>query len=181
METRSAKGFSLIEVMFSLGILTVGVLGAAAVMAAGIQNLASSPADVIVTQKAAQAIEAVFAARDSHRLNWNQIRNAAGYSGNDGGVFLDDPQKLYLAGPDGLVNTGDDTDEIESVTLPGMDRTLGTSDDAVVELLQYTRQITIRDVPGESGNLRTVTVTLKYQSGTTERTYTLHTLISAYS
>ena len=167
--------------MFALGILTTGVLSAAAVMAAGMQNLASSPADVLVTQKAAQAIEAVFAARDSHRLTWAQIRNDAGESGHDNGVFLDDPQQLYLAGADGLVNTGDDEDEIESVTLPGKDRTLGTADDSLVTLVQYTRQITIRDVVGEAGQLRTVTVTMKYRSGTSERTYTLSTLISAYS
>ena len=74
MKASSPKGFSLIEVMFSLAVLTVGVLGAAAVLAAGVQNLSSSPGDVVVTQKAAQAVEAVFAARDSHKLTWAQIQ-----------------------------------------------------------------------------------------------------------
>ena len=39
-------GFSLVETMIALGVLTVGVLGAAAVLATGMQNLSSSPADV---------------------------------------------------------------------------------------------------------------------------------------
>ena len=117
MQMSSSKGFSLAETVIALGVLTVGVLGAASVLAVGMQNLSSSPADVIVTQKAAQAIEAVFSARDSHRLTWAQLRNVQGVSGTDGGVFLDGPQPLKLAGPDGLVNTADDT-TVETVTLP---------------------------------------------------------------
>jgi prepilin-type N-terminal cleavage/methylation domain-containing protein len=183
MDKRSDSGFSLIEVMVSLGVLTVGVLGAAAVLSSGMQTLGTSPADVVVTQKAMQAIEAVFAARDSHKLAWAQIRNVEGESGNDGGVFVDGPQPLYIAGPDGLVNTQDDDDDpqIESVELPGHDQLLDTADDNVVELTAYTREIIIRDVPDEAGNLRTVTVIVTYQSGPTKRSYTLSTLISAYS
>ena len=81
--------------MIALGVLTVGVLGAAAVLATGMQHLSSSPADVVVTQKAAQAIEAVFSARDSHKVTWAQIRNVKGASGSDGGIFLDGPQSLH--------------------------------------------------------------------------------------
>jgi hypothetical protein len=167
--------------MFALGILTTGVLGAAAVMAAGMQNLSSSPGDVIVTQKAAQAIEAVFAARDSHKLTWSQIRNVQGSSGSDNGVFLDGPQPLRLAGSDGLVNTADDSDDIETVPLPGPDKVLGTADDKGIVLSGFTREISIRDAEGESGQLRVVTVTVVYQNGTTKRNYTLVTYISAYS
>ena len=135
----SEKGFTFIEVMFAMGILTVGVLGVAAVLAAGVQNLSSSPGDVVVTQKAAQAIEAVFAARDSHKLTWAQIRNEKG-ADDDDGIFVDDATKLFLAGPDGLVNTLDDSEEVETVILPGKDRTLDTEDDLDIALTQYTRE-----------------------------------------
>src|SRR5476649_1295155 len=127
-------GFSLVETIVALGVLTVGVLGAASVLTSGMQNLSSSPADVVVTQKAAQAVEAVFAARDSHRLTWAQIRNVNG-AASDGGVFLDGPQPLKLAGPDGLVNTADDT-TIETITLPGKDQLLNTTDDLIIPLTQ---------------------------------------------
>jgi Tfp pilus assembly protein PilV len=176
----SQAGFSLVETIVAIGVLTVGVLGAASVLTTGMQNLASSPADVVVTQKAAQAIEAVYSARDSHRLVWAQIRNVLGETGMDGGVFLDGPQTLLLAGPDGLVNTADDT-TLETVTLPGKDQMLGTMDDQVVSLTGYTRTITITDVPGESGQLRQVTVVITFQSGPTKRSYTLTTFLSAYS
>ena len=175
----NAKGFSLAETVIALGVLTTGIIGAAGVLTVGMQNLGSSPADVVVTQKAAQAIEAVFSARDSHKLTWSQIRNVNGAAA-DGGVFLDGPQSLKLAGADGLVNTADDT-TVETSTLPGRDQLLGTADDMAIILTAYTREITIRDVPGENGQLRSITVTIVYQSGPTKRTYTLNTFISAYS
>jgi prepilin-type N-terminal cleavage/methylation domain-containing protein len=181
MSNSSEKGFSLVEVMFALGILTVGVLGAAGIISQDMQRLGSSPADVIVTQKAQQAIEAVFAARDSHRLTWAQIRNVQGISGHDDGVFLDAALPLYLAGPDGLVNTNDDIQTVESFPLPGKDGRLGTSDDGLEVLANYTRQITIRDVANEDGNLRTITVTVTFQNGATKQTYVLSSLISAYA
>lgn len=175
------SGFSLVEVIFALGILTVGVLGTAAVMTAGMQQLSTSPSDVIVTQKAAQAVEAVFAARDSHKLSWDQIRNVEGASGSDGGVFVDGPTPLHLPGDDGLVNTGDDPETVESNTLPGRDQLSGTDDDRTVVLSGFTREISIRDVDGESGQLRIITVTVKYTGAGRERTYTLTSYISAYA
>jgi prepilin-type N-terminal cleavage/methylation domain-containing protein len=179
--TSSQNGFTLVETVVALGVLTVGVLGAAAVLATGMQHLSSSPADVVVTQKAAQAIEAVFSARDSHKVTWAQIRNVKGALGNDGGIFLDGATLLHTAGLDGLVNTADDDSAIETVTLPGKDKLLGTPDDQTITLSQYTREIAIRDVPNENGQLRSVTVTMTYKNGPTTKTYTLVTFISAYS
>jgi type II secretory pathway pseudopilin PulG len=179
MRMSSSKGFSLAETVIALGVLTTGVIGAAGVLTVGMQNLSSSPADVVVTQKAAQAVEAVFAARDSHRLTWAQIRNVNG-AASDGGVFLDGPQPLKLAGLDGLVNTADDT-TVETITLPGKDQMLNTPDDLIITLSQYTREIMIRDVVGENGELRSIVVTVTYQNGPTKRTYVLQSFISAYS
>lgn len=180
MRAADQQGFSLVEVMFSLAVLTTGVLGAAAVMAAGMQNLSSSPGDVIVTQKAAQAIEAVFAARDSHKLEWRQIRNVQG-AGSDNGIFLDGPQPLHLSGSDGLVNTADDLNDIETIPTAGPDHELNTDDDVEVVLGGYTREIAIRDISGTSGQLRKITVTVVYTNGSLKRTYKLVTYISAYS
>lgn len=180
MGASNERGFSLAETVVAMGVLTTGVIGAASVLVMGMTNLSSSPSDVIVTQKAAQAVEAVFAARDSHKLTWAQIRNVQGASSSDGGVFLDGPQSLKLPGDDGLVNTVDDT-TVETMTLPGKDQTLGTSDDVIVKLDQFTREIKIRDVPGENGQLRSIVVTIIYQNGTQRRTYNLTTYISSYS
>jgi type II secretory pathway pseudopilin PulG len=175
MKISSSKGFSLVETMIALGVLTTGVLGMAAVISKGMQNLSSSPADVVVTQKAAEAVEAVFSARDSHKLTWAQIKNTA-----DGGIFVGGAQPLKLPGADGLVNTADDSG-VEFVTLPGKDQTLGTSDDTKTVYNSFTREIKITDITGTNGELRKIEVTVTYQNGPTKRTYRLTTYISAYS
>ncbi len=175
MNISSSKGFSFVETIIALGVLTTGVMGAAAVLVSGMQNLSSSPGDVIVTQKAAQAVETVFSARDSHKLTWTQIKNVS-----SGGIFLDGAQPMKLAGNDGLVNTADDT-TVETITFPGKDQVLGTPDDMVTSLTGYTRQIAITDVPSEGGQLRSIVVTIQYRNGPTLRTYRLTTFISTYS
>jgi type II secretory pathway pseudopilin PulG len=177
MRMTSSNGFSLVETVIALGVLTTGVLGAAAVLATGMQNLGSSPSDVVVTQKAAEAVEAVFSARDSGRLTWAQIQN---YSA--GGIFTDGPKQLRRPGPDGVVNTiDDDSEPIETAVLPGKDQKLGTADDQTITLTNFTREIKLTDVPGSKGELRSIVVTIKYQNGPTLRTYVLTSFISAYS
>ena len=54
-------------------------------------------------------------------------------------------------------------------------------DDEIIALTGFTREIPIRDVADENGQLRSITVTINYQNGPTIRTYTLTTFISAYS
>jgi hypothetical protein len=175
LQISGAKGFSLAETVIALGVLTTGVLGAAAVFTSGMRNLSSSPSDVVAAQKAAQAIEAVYSARDSGMLTWTQIRNVS-----QGGVFLDGAQSLKLPGPDGVVNTADDT-TVETVTVPGKDQMLGTADDQVITYTGFTRQIAITDVAGENNDLRKIVVTITYQNGTATRSYVLTTYISSFA
>lgn len=161
----SEKGFSLAETVVALGVLITGVLGAAAVLTAGMTNLSSSPSDVITSQKASQAIEAVFAARDSKKLTWAQINNVS-----NGGVFLDGPKSLTTPGLDGLVNTADDG-PIETIDIPNQS----------IVLTAFTREIKIQDVASENGRLRMITVTVTFTAASVKRTYTLSTYISSYS
>ena len=68
MNQRAQAGFSLVETMFAIGVLCVAALGMAGVFAQGMAKTASSPGEVLATQKAAAAIESVFSARDSHTI-----------------------------------------------------------------------------------------------------------------
>ena len=145
-------------------------------MAQALTNIIAQKPDVIVTQKAMEAVEAVFSARDARKLTWTQINNTT----VTGGIFLVGPQQLKVAGNDGLVNTSDDG-AIETITLPGKDQTLDTSDDQTVALSSFTREIKIADVANESGQLRSIRVTVTYRNGASIRSYTLTSFISAYS
>jgi Tfp pilus assembly protein PilV len=170
-------GFSIVETMVALGILAFGLLGMAGVLSMALTQVGSASTDVIARQKAIEAIESVYAARDSRVRTWAQIRNVQGGSGSDGGVFLDGAQPLRTAGTDGLVNTADDG-AVEVAVEPGPDGQLGNSDDISTALSNYTREIRIRDV---SFSLRQITVIVTLQTGRGTRSYTISTLISSYA
>jgi hypothetical protein len=154
--THSESGFSLVETLISTGVLTVGALGMAAVFAQGLQSTATSPNELLATQKAAEAIESVFSARDARTLTWAQVRNVA-----NGGIFLNGDVEMNLAGADGILNTGDSGETLESDNLE-----------------RFTRQIRIVDL---SDDLRSITVTVRYPAGSSYRTYQLTSYISRFA
>ena len=150
------SGFSLVETIISMGVLTVGAIGMAAVFAQGLQSTATSPNELLATQKAAEAIESVFSARDSRTLTWAQIRNTS-----DGGIFLGIETDMNLAGADGILQTGDNGETLESDNLE-----------------RFTRKIHISDL---SNDLRSITVTIRYPAGSSMRTYELTAYISTFA
>jgi len=164
-------------VLVAISILAVGLLGLAGVLAAGLTRLTTAPSELIARQKAAEAIESVYAARDTRKLTWAQVRNVRGGSGSDGGIFLDGPQPMKSPGADGLVNTADDG-AVETLIEPGPDNLLGTADDVSKALSEYTREIEIRDV---SSTLRQVRVTVRVTGIRGVRVVVITTLISSYA
>lgn len=180
---RHLAGFTLLEAMISIVVLSFGVLSLAAVYAQGIFYAGISQNDYIAEKKAEQAVEAMFTSRDIKTLTWSQILNVSGVSGNDGGVFLDGPQPILVPGSDGLVGTVSDQNAPDEyvITGPGPDGIFGTLDDEKVDLNPWmTRTIVITPVQGET-NLRQITVTIDYQVGRLKRTYTLVSYISAFA
>jgi prepilin-type N-terminal cleavage/methylation domain-containing protein len=169
---RSQAGFSLVETIVAIGVLSVGALGLAGIFAVGVQKTITSPDELLATQKATEAIESVFSARDSHLVTWTQLRNV-----NAAGIFLNGPQQMKVDGPDGVVNTADDG-AVESMVLPGADQLLGTADDVTQTLARFTREIRIVDL---SADLRSVTVTITHLAGQVVSTYTLTAYISTWA
>jgi hypothetical protein len=176
--SRPLAGFTLLEAMISIFVLTFGVLSLAAVYAQGIFFASLSQYDYVAEKKAEQAVEAIFTARDIKQLTWSSIQNVS-----NTGVFLDGPQPVLVPGTDGLVGTATDqgsADELITIG-PGPDGILGTADDQVVDLNPWMkRTIAITPVTGEA-NLRMITVTINYQVGKMNRTYTLISYISAFA
>lgn len=180
---RKQTGFTLLEAIISLAVLSFGVLSLAAVYAQGVFYAGLAQYDYIAEKKAEQAAEAMFTARDTKILKWSDIQNVSGTTGSDGGVFMDGPQPILVPGNDGLVGTVTDSGAADEVVIvgPGKDGVFGTSDDETLDLNPWmTRTIAIVPVSGES-NLRQVTITIDYVMGQLHRKYTLVSYISAYA
>ena len=164
---RRAGGFTLLETMIAMVILSFGILSVAAVYTKGLQASNSNQMSFIAQQKAQEALETIFTARDSGTLTFANIANVS-----QGGVFLDGPQRLCDAGPDGVLGTNDDNCNIPNVivTGPGPDNVLGTADDTVINLNPWmTRAIAIVPVNGTPKlNQITITVSYTYQGKTSQ-------------
>ena len=129
-------------------------------------------------KQAEQALETVFAARDSKLLTWASIQNVS-----NGGVFIDGPTPLLAPGPDGRYGTADDdaANPVVVIISPGPDKILGTADDVVMSLQGImTRKIAITPVAGET-SLRQITITMNYRAMNQNLQYVLVSYISAFS
>lgn len=156
------RGFSLVEVMVAMFILTAGLLPLAALFAVGVQRMTASTPQLLAREKAREAIESVHAARDTGEASWATIRNVA-----DSGVFLDGAQPIKAPGNDGLVNTADDG----ATEVPEGEMTREID----INTLNFDGTATVNT------NLREVRVVVRYSVSGVWFTYVLTTYISSYS
>ena len=185
-------GFTLIEVMIAIVVMSIGMLALVASFATAIQATQSAEEDLIARQKVLEAMESIYTARNAQQIPFASIANVS-----VGGIFLDGPQPLRCSGPDGLVNTADDVvcttqagancpgAGAECMVLPGPDGTLGTGDDVTMSLGNFTRTIAITPVllPGGAvnNNMAAIAITVTYtKDGWPARSYTANSLISSY-
>lgn len=193
---RKDEGFSLIEVMIAIVVMSVGLLAVIASLATAMAYTQSAEEDLIARQKALEAMESIYTARNSQQIPFSAVANVS-----NGGIFLNGAQPMKCAGPDGLVNTGDDVScttssgaacpdgGAECMVLPGPDGILGTADDVTMSLGNFKRTITIAPTLYPAGpnagttnpNMMGITVTVSYtKSGLPARTFTTSGLISSY-
>jgi prepilin-type N-terminal cleavage/methylation domain-containing protein len=190
-ETRhkEERGFTIIEVMIAIVILSIGILTVVAAFATAVASTENAQQNLIARQKALETLESIFTARNTQQITFSQIANIP-----NGGIFVSGATPLWSAGNDGLVNTADDLPfpaqgvcaaGSECITLPGPDGILGTPDDAAMSLGNFTRQIEIDPILQPDGsanpNLKQVIVTVSYlNSSPIPRSYTVTALISAF-
>ena len=184
-------GFTIIETMIAIAIMGIGIVTLLATFGAALSANQNAQENLIARQKALEAMESIYTARNTQQINFSQIANIS-----VGGIFTDGPVQLLSAGPDGLVNTADDLNFAasgacpagpECITMPGPDGVLGTPDDTAMSLANFTRQIQINTVLEADGvtidpNLKQIIVTVSYTTGgsTVPRAYTVNALISAF-
>lgn len=179
---RREAGFTLVETVVALGILAVGVLAMAAMLGTCVSLMSDAKFDYIAQQKALEAVESIYTARDLQQTSWSSIANVSA-----GGIFMDGPQPLCAPGPDGIVGTVDDNCTIpDYIAFPDAQGfidttpTMATNGDATAVLGTFKRQIIIAAVPNRPG-LNSIQVIITYTAGNLHRTYTLTTGISQYS
>ena len=98
LKKHQQRGFTLIEAMIAMVVLTIGMCGVIATLATAITATASAQEDLVARHKALEAMESIYAARNSQQVPFAQINNVA-----NGGIFLGGAQQLQCAGPDGIL------------------------------------------------------------------------------
>jgi len=179
---RGQRGFTLLEAMISMAVVTVGLVGLLAVFAAAINSTQTVQMDFLARQRAMEALESIYAARQTTQISWDQIQNAA--TGGKG-IFKGGMLALTDPGPDGLDDTADDV-AVGTLTVPGPSGVLkGTSPpDVQISLANFQRQVTITNVNNADGslnpNLRQIAITIQYPVNGKQKQYSVQAMISSY-
>jgi prepilin-type N-terminal cleavage/methylation domain-containing protein len=182
------RGFSLIEVMFSMAIMTIGLVSLLGVMGLAMASTSTSEQNAIAKRLANEAMESILTARETDQVQWSNIANGncAVGTGCTTGIFLAPAQPINCAGADGIVGTSDDA-ACGPVVLdqPGPNGVFMNScpagPDICIPLTNYTRTIAISQY-GADANLNNVTITVTYTNPQLKvpQNYVLNTLISQY-
>jgi prepilin-type N-terminal cleavage/methylation domain-containing protein len=168
--SRSGAGFSLIETMVAMVVLTIGLMSVATVFSSSLEIIGLAQADSIAQHEAQQMIEGIFAARNTGAVSFSALQNQASAPGI--GIFKDGMTAAFQAGPDGIMNTLDDAPVLE----------IGPYGKP---LANFQRQIVISTVFLQDGvspdpNERKVQVFVRYTMGRMVRTYTQVTYVSTF-
>jgi type II secretory pathway pseudopilin PulG len=142
----TGKGFSLLEFLMAVFVLMIGLGGVLALFMHTMVAMTYAEESLIAKQKAREALESIFTARNTQQVTFDQVRNVG--SGTTG-IFLTGLLPLTTPGADGLVGTADDG-SVEAMVMPdGTTRTLN----------EFERQIQITNL---TDDVRQITVTIRY-------------------
>ena len=184
------RGFSLIEVMMSMVILTVGLLSLASVVGLAMSATQTSQQDMIAKQLANEAYESIITARNSSQITWDDIQNVGSancpLSGAPScGIFQTGTNAIYLPATAGvyagIVGTSAHG-AAQTLREPGPNGTYGNADDVILPLTNFQRSILITELNPPVPTLRSVTITMTYSAPQTSvpKTYILNSYISQY-
>ena len=174
---KGQKGFALLETLIAIVVLMIGLLAVLATFAMAVGNTSSVQSDSIARQKATEALESIFTARQTAQITFDKIQNV----GNGGGIFVPGFAAMTDPGPDGLDGTADDVPSA-AIRLPGQSGVIvnASPPDVLINLSNFQRSIAIVNVPGNP-NVRQITVTVRYPVPQGwMRSYQVQALISSF-
>jgi prepilin-type N-terminal cleavage/methylation domain-containing protein len=189
---QAERGFSLLEVVISMAVLTVGMVSLLGVFGLAMASTQTSQESMIAKQLANESYESLLTARNTSQMTWDDIQNAGSTNcpvtgAPTCGIFLNGVQPIYNAGADGIYGTADDAASGEQTLQdPGTDGVYQTADDIMIPLIGYQRTIAFGTVYDAAGNavpsVRAVTITVQYSTSQTsqQKTYILNSYISQY-
>jgi len=182
------QGFSLIEVVISMAILTIGLLSLLGVFGIAMASTQTSQQNNTAKQLANEAMEGILTARETANIGWAQINNTG-----SGGIFLPGFLPINCAGVDGIIGTADDAAcGPQTLELPGPNGIFAgncpaVGPDTCLPLTNFLRQIQILPVFPNGGGpplttLRQVVITIQYSTPQNQfpRQYILSSFISPY-
>jgi prepilin-type N-terminal cleavage/methylation domain-containing protein len=187
---QAERGFSLLEVVISMAVLTVGLVSLLGVFGLAMASTQTSQQDMIAKQLANEALESVVTARNTSQIQWDDIQNVGSTCSSSSGtcgLFVTGAIPIYKAGADGIFGTADDSIAgMQTLTEPGPDGIFGNADDVSIPLTGYKRTILISPVVDSNNNvvssLRGINITVQYSTTQTRlpKTYVLSSFISQY-
>lgn len=160
---KSEDGFTLIEAVIAIFIVTIGLIGTAAAITYALEfstisrNVTSAKSVIVAS------IEEIESLRNSRRLDFKQIANVGGVNNTNtpstfSGFSTGFKDVSINPGPDGVNGTDDDLRD------DGADGVYGTADDFDNQSLirsGYRRQITITAL---SDTLKKIEIKVKYMA-----------------
>jgi len=186
-------GFSLIEVVISMAVLTVGLVSLLGVFGLAMASTQTSQQDMIAKQLANEAYESIVTARNSTQINFDQLQNVGSTycpltGASSCGIFMAGAQPIWNEGADGIYGTTDDaaSGARQTVHDPGPDGIFGTADDVLIPLTAYQRTILFSPVYDSAGNvvstIRSVTITVQYTTPqmAQQKSYIVNSYISEF-
>ena len=158
---KSDAGFTLIEAVIAIFVITIGLIGTAAAITYALEfgaisrNVTSAKSVIVAT------IEEVETLRNSRRLNFRQVANVGAVNNTNSPNLFDGFSTGFKPvalspGEDGVNGTDDDLIDA------GVDGVFGTADDfenAALIRSGYEREITIRNL---SDTLKEIEIKVQY-------------------
>lgn len=158
---KNERGFSLLEAVVAIFIMTIGLIGTAAAITYALQFGAISQNVTRAKLSVVATFEEIESLRNTRRLNFRQIANVGAVNNTEAvnpfaGFATGFKPISSQPGADGVNGTADD------IRSAGADGRLGTNDDVdnqALALSGYSRQIKVTDL---SKSLKKIEVKIRY-------------------
>ncbi len=181
MKLKSEAGFSYIDVIIAIVILTVGILALLAALSGSMLQAKGHEQQLLAKQIATSTMESIMAAKETDpiRLGWNSIGNVGSNpdpaTGVNQGIFVTGLQPVRVdAGSDEVIGTADDTGEI----VPQLQRRV-----VITDVCDPDRPSPAICSPAGTApvRIRSVQVTITYHVGGLQRQEILTTVLTDYA